>query len=341
MPEWYLDGGASNRMTLSLLSGIPKEVNWALSRLVNLSDEHNARFVLATVPKLTEAVFHAPEAYLKSYKASQESFSPFASSPRLDLLRKHATESLLVLRNASHNELNVTHLVQDPNTMKLLNEVLRLPLHDECNTEMMVYAMELLQVIGHHLPVSSKKHPYGAIPINALEAIVSTSMDRAIIIHALNVLTLLMTHPNSLIANPESAYTLPYAPSPTSPALNRAIQFLALVQDPLLLTSSLEFFAAYLTSLPATQAFLLSPKLTHTLRLLVGVLRYEQRTELQTVRLGLPIRTAEREDEWLPYELSDEELARIAPMPEPERSFQWSVSIYRSYIHVFVGLLTA
>lgn len=310
-------------MTLSLLSDIPKEVNWALSRLVNLSDEHNARFVLATVPKLTEAVFHAPDTYIRSYHASRETFPPFAASPRLELLRKHATESLLVLRNASHNDLNVTHLVQDSNTTKLLNEILRLPIDDESNAEIMVYAMELIQVIGPHLPVSSKrKHPYGDIPIGSLEALVSKSMDRTIIIHSLNVLTLLITTP-ATTANSEAAYSPPYAPYPDSPVINRVLQFLALVQDHLLLTSSLEFFAAYLTSLTATQAFLLNPKLIHTLRLLVGVLRYEQRTEIQTVRLGPPIRTAEREDEWLPYELSEEELARIAPMPEPERSFQW------------------
>lgn len=313
-------------MTLSLLSGIPKEVNWALSRLVNLSDEHNARFVLATVPKLTNAIFYALEAYLRTYAAAKESFAPFSAPYRLELLRKQATESLLVLRNASHNELNVTHLVHDPNTMKVVNGVLRLPLHEECNGEMIIYALDFLQVIGHHLPVSSKgKHPYGDIPIDSLESILSTSMDRAILVPSLNVLTVLMTPPNTLAANADLPYSPPYAPSPDSPAVRRVLQFLAVVQDHVLLTASLEFLAAYLTSLQSTQALLLDTKLTHALRLLVSVLRYEQITEVHAVTLGPPIRTAEREDEWLPYELTEEELARIAPMPEPERSFQWYV----------------
>jgi chromatin structure-remodeling complex subunit RSC9 len=319
--EWYLDGGASNRMCLSLLSGIPKDVNWALSRLVNLSDEHNVRFVLATVPKLTDAIFYAPEVYLKSYVRNKNNFCPH---PRVELIRKHATESMLVLRNASHNDLNAAHLVQDPRTIGLINDILRLPPDDEANTEIMVYAMELLQVIGNHLPLPSKgRHPYGNIPIEVLEHMLSTSVDRTLIIHSLNVLTLLMTPPTTPPANTEPAYPPPYAPRSDSPVLARVLQLLALVQDHLLLTSSLEFFAAYLTSLSATQAFLLHPSLTKTLRLLVGVLRYEQKTEIQSVRIGPPVRTAEPEAEWLPYELSDEELARIAPMPEPERSFQW------------------
>ena len=322
--EWYLDGGASNRMCLSLLSGIPKEVNWALSRLVNLSDEHNIRFVLATIPKLTDAIFYAPEVYLKTYIRNKNSFSHFCPHPRVDLIRKHATESMLVLRNASHNDLNVAHLAQDTRTMGLINDTLRLPPDDEVNTEIMVYAMELLQVVGHHLPLPSKgRHPYGNVPIDALERILSTSVDRTLIIHSLNVLTLLMTPSTIPPANTEPAYPRPYAPHADSPALARVLQLLALVQDHLLLTSSLEFFAAYLTSLSATQAFLLHPDLTKTLRLLAGVLRYEQKTEMQSVRIGPPVRTAEPEAEWLPYELSEEELARIAPMPEPERSFQW------------------
>lgn len=311
-------------MCLSLLSGIPKEVNWALSRLVNLSDEHNIRFVLATVPKLLDAIFYAPEVYLKTYVRNKTTFSHFSSPPHVDLLRKHATESILVLRNASHNDHNVAHLVQDLRTINLINEIIRLPSDDEANTEMIVYAMELLQVIGHHLPLPSiGRHPYGNSPIKALEHMLSTSVDRTLIIHSLNVLTLLMTPSTIPPANIEPAYPPPYAPRADSPVLAKVLRLLALVQDHLLLTSSLEFFAAYLTSLSATQAFLLHPNLTKTLRLLVGLLRYEQKLEMQSVRIGPPVRTAEPEAEWLEYELTEEELARIAPMPEPERSFQW------------------
>lgn len=327
-------------MTLSLLSGIPKEINWALSRLVNLSDEHNARFVLATVPKLTEAIFYAPVVYLTSYREARESFAPFVAPRKLELERKHATESMLVLRNASHNDLNVTHLAQDPRTVKIINDIIGLPPH-EANVELMVYAFELLQVLAHHLPLPSKgKHPFGNVPFAALEEIVSTSVDRTLIIHSLTALTLFMTPivpPGATSAEP--LFPPPYAPPPNSPALARGLHFLALVQDQLLLTNSLEFLAAYLTSLPATQAFLQSPKLTKTLRLLVGVLRYDQRTEMQTVRLGPPIRSTESKDEWLPYELSDEELARIAPMPEPERSFQWYVVQPRNSLRLKVTCL--
>ncbi|KAF8323049.1 hypothetical protein DL93DRAFT_2092778 [Clavulina sp. PMI_390] len=328
---WYLDGGYNNRTALSLISEIPAEATWALSRLVALSDEHNSRFVLITVPKLTEAILYAPLKYVKYYATQHESFSPFSPTPRTHLLCKHATESLLVLRNALHNELNVTHLVQDPDAISVIGQILQLPFEDERNTEMIIYALEILQILGPHMsPDEDGENPFDEIPINALERMVTDSMDRALLTHAINVLTLLMTPPSSPAPNAPPPYSPPYNPSADSPTMQRVLHFLTLVQDNLLLMAALEFLAAYLTSLPATQAFLLDPKLAQTLRLLAGVLRYEQRLETQTMPLGSPLRTAEREPGWLPYELSEEELRRIAPMPEPERSFQWMKKMFEN-----------
>jgi chromatin structure-remodeling complex subunit RSC9 len=129
--------------------------------------------------------------------------------------------------------------------------------------------------------------------------------------------------PPSVSVDHEHYYPPPYAPSANSPALQRVIRFLAVVQDPLLLSTSLEFFATYLSSMAATQAFLLHSELRSTMQLLVGVLRFLQPLETHTVIIGPPSRSAEAEDAWPPYQLSEDELERIAPMPEPERSFQW------------------
>lgn len=323
--EWYLDGGASNRMALALLSCIPREVEWSLSRLVNLSDEHTSRFVLSAVPKLTEAILYWPEVYLEGYNTEFSTSAYFTPSFHVASVRKHAIESVLTLRNASHNDLNATHLAQDPRTLRVTIAILGLPV-DEVNTELIMYALELLQVIGPFLPTAKKgKSPYGPVPVSRLEKLVSESIDRAIIIPAMNFLVLLMT-PNPAIPPDSPDYYLPpYSPVPSSPALSRAKKFLALVQDPTLLTASLEFISTYLSNPSASKAFLLSRDLGSTIRLLVAIIRYDQVTETRVIPIGPPIKTAPVEDD-VPYELTEEDLARLAPIPEPERSFEWCVN---------------
>ncbi|KAF8330363.1 uncharacterized protein EI90DRAFT_3124396 [Cantharellus anzutake] len=326
--QWYLDGGASNRMALALVSGIPKEVDWALSRLVNLSDEHTNRFVLSAVPRLSEAILYWPEVYIEeSRKKLTQLYPYFAPGPRVEGLRKHAIESLLTLRNASHNDLNANHLGQEPRTMRVIVGMLHLP-PDEVNTELLIYALELLTVIGPYLPSVSKTRgrgtsPYVDIPFSRIDEIVSTSIDRALIIPAMGFLTPLMV-PNPAIP-PESAdyYPPPYSPSLSSLALSRALRFLAVLQDAALVTAALEFVSTYLSTPSTSKAFLAHPDFPNTLRLLISILRNEQKVETKVVALNTPKSKAEPEEQYEPYELTEEDLSRIVPMSEPERSVAW------------------
>ncbi|KAF9513672.1 hypothetical protein BS47DRAFT_1343897 [Hydnum rufescens UP504] len=180
--------------------------------------------------------------------------------------------------------------------LRVIIAILGLP-PDEVNTELIVYALELLQAIGPLLPTVKKgKSPYGPVPVLRLEKLVGDSVDRAIIIPALNLLTLLMTTNPAIPPDSPDYYLPPYNPQPNSPP------------SP--------------TQLCSRRAFLLSRNLGSTVRLLVGIIRYEQAVETRVVPIGPPIKTAAVEDE-VPYELTEADLARLAPIPEPERSFEW------------------
>ena len=318
-------------MALALISGIPKEIDWALSRLVNLSDEHTNRFVLSVVPRLSEAILYWPEVYTEEFKKDcPEAYTYFAPGPRVEGLRKHAIESLLTLRNASHNDLNANHLAQESRTMRVVVGILHLPA-DEINTELLIYTLELLTVIGPYLPSVSKTRgrgtsPYVDVPFSRIDEIVSTSIDRALIIPAMGFLTPLMVS-NPAIP-PESAdyYPPPYSPSLSSPTLSRALRFLAVLQDAALVTAALEFVSTYLSTPSTSKAFLAHPGFPNTLRLLISILRNEQKVETKVVSLGTSTTKVDLEDTYEPYELTEDDLARVVPMPEPERSFAWCVT---------------
>lgn len=323
--EWYLEGGASNRMSLALLSGIPSEVEWALSRLVNLSDEHTLRFVLNAVTGMTDAILFWPEIYLAEYSkdATKYASGHFSPTVHVQSIQKHAVECILTLRNASHNPVNATFLATSSKTMNVIRGILQLPV-SEFNSELMVTALELLLVVCPHLPPGPKNtSQFYRIPVEALERLVSESTDRSLIIAALSVLSLLMAS----AVDPADGSIPFYAPTPASPAVRRVIQLAALVQDPQLMTCSLDYLSAFLAHPAASKAFLLDRELANTIKLLIAIIQRENNTESRALPIGPAVQYAQPEEEG-PYELTEADLARLVPLPEPDRSLQWCVTLW-------------
>ena len=75
-----------------------------------------------------------------------------------------------------------------------------------------------------------------------------------------------------------------------------------------------------------TKAFLLHSELAATLKLLVTIILSEQVEETVSIPLSGTVHTAPALAETSRvYEMPPEELARLMPIPEPQRCYEWSV----------------
>ncbi|KAJ7706002.1 hypothetical protein B0H17DRAFT_1035211 [Mycena rosella] len=287
--RWYTETVPSNRMTLSLRSGIKQEVNWALDRLCRLC--HNEQFLLRNVPGLIDALFEWPEWYVtEGYKASTD-ISLFSLPPELAAKRRHALESLFVLRNTALHEPNALELLYHSHSLPLVfNALYRLnPDLDEdaeflLNTVEFFHSLAAKYVVAPHLVRTLWN------PIPPLSHIAASSRNRSLIISALTTLTL-------ILSNPPNMSQL----SPDSPALASALRYLPLFID-----------KPWLTQMPGV------------LKLLVSLISSEQVEETvnldvtgtvhTTPSLAVTIRN---------HELTKKELDGLIGRPEPDRCYEW------------------
>jgi chromatin structure-remodeling complex subunit RSC9 len=101
-----LRGGLSNRLFLSLRSGIPSEVDWALHHLLAVSHERDTEFELVKWPGSVEGLLEVVEDWvldvtLRAKESDGEAAHVLSSHDELDRERR-ATDAILVLRNAAH-----------------------------------------------------------------------------------------------------------------------------------------------------------------------------------------------------------------------------------------------
>lgn len=308
----YTQASPSNRMLLALRSGIDSEIDWALARLVRLA--HMDKFLLKSIPGILDELFVWPTWYVNNHGNDDDSSFGFSPDPALARKRRRALDSLLVLRNTSLNDTNAQQLASHPRTRGLVSKAL----HDlnralDSNSELLLHVLDLLFSISTNLVVV----PSGPNnPIKPLEDIAFSSSNRALIIAALQTLTL-------ILSNPQNSANL----SPSSPALAAALRYLPLYQDKVLLSASLEFLHAHLSNQAMTKAFLLHPELTGTLRVLASLLIAEQEQETVSVDIRLPQpeedETAEASGSQQFIEITGEALQTLAAKEEPERTYEW------------------
>ncbi|OAX43029.1 hypothetical protein K503DRAFT_242475 [Rhizopogon vinicolor AM-OR11-026] len=309
--RWYTEATSSNRMVLSIRSGIHSEIAWALDRLYRLCA--NDQFILKTIPGLTDALFEWPEWYAAEGYLVAEKYRLFAMPDTEDRKRRHALESIFILRNSATNEPNAYELAHHPRTLPLLFDALSNLIPDtDMNAEFVLNAMELLQAISAGVVLrgfTSKLKD----PLPTLLQIAGHSSNRSLIIASLSLLAQLFSNTQNIIRLDKD-----------SPALTASLRYLPLFVDRPLVEASLNYLYAHLSHSPMAKAFLHHPLMPSTLRVLVSFLLSEQVEETVNLDISADTRAIPATSVVTPiHDLTKEELETLIPMPEPQRCYEW------------------
>ncbi|KAJ7786497.1 hypothetical protein B0H16DRAFT_1355800 [Mycena metata] len=311
--RWYTESIPNNRMTLSLRSEIHQEVNWALDRLCRLC--HNDQFLLRSIPGLIDALFEWPEWYVADgYKESAEAQSLFSPPPDLAAKRRHALESLFVLRNVALHEINAQELLYHSHTMPLIfNALHKLNADLDEHSEFLLNSVELFHSLSAKYILTPNLVRTWWNPIPPLGYIAVSSSNRSLIISTLTTLTL-------ILSNPPNMSQL----SPDSPALSCALRFLPLFIDKPLVDACLNYLYAHLSHPTMAKSFLLHPEMAGVVKLLVTLILSEQVEETVTIDVTGPVHTTPSAAVTIrAHQLTEEELQGLLPQSEPSRCSEW------------------
>ncbi|KAJ7207392.1 hypothetical protein B0H12DRAFT_1158813 [Mycena haematopus] len=311
--RWYTETVPSNRMTLSLRSGIDQEVNWALDRLCRLC--HNEQFLLRNVPGLIDALFEWPEWFVnEGYRESTDMQSLFSPSPELAVKRRHALESLFVLRNAALHETNAQELLYHPHSIPLIfNALNKLKPDLDEHSEFLLNTVEFFHSLSPRYILASNlvRTPWNPIP--PLAKIAGSSSNHSLILAALSTLTL-------ILSNPPNTSQL----SPDSPALAAALRYLPLFIDQPLVDACVSYLYTHLAHPMMAKTFLLHAQMPSVLRLLVNLILSEQVEETVTIDVTGTVHTAPIVAMTIrDHELTDEERDGLLTQSEPQRCYDW------------------
>jgi len=354
-----LHPGPRNRLFLALRSGIPSEVDWALPRLVAGSYDVLEHFKLETWIDSVGALQYWPERWvdglevvsaahairsgLPAPKAAQATVPEWTLDPAVE---KRATESLLVLRNASFG-LNNSKLICRATFLGLLDRFFALPL--DFLVDVLVSYPEMvshiLTILSNILPHLHPSPPVLQIFAKVLPVLLVQSRDTAMIQLLLPILITTATLPNlpSLPDNLIPHLLMLVSTRPASPLLD-------LLLDALLTLSSLPAYSRQILSSPDLGRYLktLVPILRHgatpynaqwdSSHLLAGRTVRNPASSAGVAEAASQRRAAAREDAQAKLDrgerveaevgdkmpvLSETIKARLYAMPEPKRSIAW------------------
>jgi chromatin structure-remodeling complex subunit RSC9 len=314
-------------MTLSLRSGIHQEVSWALDRLCRLC--HNEQFLLRTIPGLIDALFEWPEWYVnEGYRELAEIQSLFSPSPELDVKRRHALESLFVLRNAALHETNTQELLYHPHSIALIFNALDKLNHDlDEHAEFLLNIVEFFHSISPRYILAPNLVRTTWNPIPPLAHIAGSSSNRSLILAALTTLTV-------ILSNPPNTSQL----SPNSPALTAALRYLPLFIDQPLVDACLNYLYTHLSHPLMAKTFLLHPEMPSVVRLLVSLMLHEQVEETVIIDKTESVHTTPAVSQPIrEHELTDEERDGLLIQAEPQRCFNWcACPVVQSILHILM-----
>ncbi|KNZ76994.1 Chromatin structure-remodeling complex subunit rsc9 [Termitomyces sp. J132] len=318
--RWYTEGVPSNRMSLSLRSGILSEVGWALDRLCRLC--YNESFLLTSIPGLIDGLFDWPEWYIaEGYRHSSD--ENFLFSPPHDYSRKrrYALESLFVLRNVALYEPNALELANHSHTLPLILTALSTLQHDrDEDSEFMLNIIDLYHIVAAAKIVILPTTLPAYNPLHSLTKTVSQSSNRSMIIAAFTALTV-------TLSNPVNTTNI----SADSPTLAASIRYLPLFADKPLVDACLNYIYVHISSMAMAKAFLLRSDLPAVLRILVTLLLDEQEKLEEKVVQDIsgtihtvPAVTLLTRD----HILTKEELDELLGKPEPQRCYDWMKAMF-------------
>ncbi|KAI0031414.1 hypothetical protein K488DRAFT_86847 [Vararia minispora EC-137] len=310
--RWYMETVSTNRMMLSLRSGILMETAWALDRLCRLCI--NDQFHFRAIPGLMDVLFDWPEWYIaQASEGGSDRLMLFAPDQEEQRKQRFALDSLFIMRNAALVATNGLDIAAHKKTKPLILSALHTlrPVND-MDSEFLMLSIDLLHLVAPSWVVPANCTA-DTNPVSPLVEIVGRSSNRSLIISSLWALHL-------LFSTPANAVHL----SPDSPALEASLRFLPLLSDKPLADACVNYLYTHLSHPPMARAFLLHTSLSTTLKLLVNQIISEQLLENVSVTVGKPTETVSSiAMTTKPRDLTAEELNILLAMQEPERCSEW------------------
>ncbi|KAH9486506.1 Chromatin structure-remodeling complex subunit rsc9 [Psilocybe cubensis] len=313
--RWYTERVPNNRMALSIRSGIPSEITWALDRLCRLVNNNQFMFI----PGVIDGLFDWPEWYVREgYKNFKDAGLLFSVSPASAQQRQFALESLFILGNAALYEPNAETFARHSHTIPLILNALH-TLDHKGDCEALLHILNIFHFLAS-VYVVHPAAPAISNPIPPLLRIVSETSNRTMIIATLTTLT-------SLLSNPANGAHL----SAQSEALAASIRYLPLFIDKPLIDACLNYLYCHISHPSMARAFLLHPEMSAVLKVLSNLLIHEQRAIEKTFTIDItgPIYTAPSTTQpTRDHDLTKEELENLVQKPEPQRCYDWMRAMF-------------
>lgn len=360
----FFDGGVKNRLTLSIKSGIPSEIDWALEKLVRISSIDPDLLKFTEYHGLLDALIGLIEAFLDWRSKSNQLGELYwwDKHEEKENLGRRACEAALCIRNIS--SIDPTPLNKSRRVLRMITDVLeegeRAGSEGDELTEMRLYLLDVLELLGKDTSLAlSNRHTFKSTRIRTndpsspsvrlypLLVSLTRSTDRALVLAAYRSLVSLAhsESESSKALTATSTYPLIYPRTSTfhhPHPIDTAIELLPLA-DSELRTLLLDYIYEH-TLFPSNAIQLcIRPDLLTILRMIAGSLHVSAQREQLTLLLPMPQTEAEH---WFRslrprhetlgraqirvldsgLRARSAEVARLVGMPEPERSFNWFVT---------------
>ncbi|GAA6014873.1 hypothetical protein JCM10207_002208 [Rhodosporidiobolus poonsookiae] len=327
----FLEAGHSNRLVLSIRSGIPAEVDFGLERLVQVSSLDPDLLRFSELPGLLDGLLGLIRDYVERRQADKASGVPslahiVGEEPR-EPLRRRAAEAALILRNVVPGMGNVTAMLGSKRLKKMICEVLEDGAGEgeeaEETTELRLYLLDVLEIVADKIPLALPGHaitadapaegddedrpppapePLDSPAVRLFPALVALtcSKDRALVLSAFRCLTVLSTNQKSdsvfALLTYEAVQPLP---KPHPHPIQTAIELLPL-GDAELNTAILDFIYQH-TALPSNAVlFSTRPDLLSILRLVCTKFHIKAKFEEVAIDLRVAKSEAKQWSESLP-----------------------------------------
>lgn len=346
----YVEAGPQNRLTLSLRSGLPTEIDWSLDRLLQLSSADPDLLRLTEHIQLLSALLALIQAFLDVNAVEPRDGGRLLGiwvDGEWEHSKRRATEAALVIRNLATEPVNLKPLVASKKLAPVLAAALELGGDEgyvaEETAELRLYLVEILEVVGESIPLALPTGADDSSPparLFPLLRALTRSTDRALVLNAFRALISLSRNQAS-----DSILALqPLDPSPIPHPIQTAIELLPIV-DAELSGTVLDFIYQH-TLLPANSAlFCARSELVHILRLVCAKFQLGGKTEVLDIEIPMAGSDAETAFNAAPkrhkirfggvvkHELSllvdAEKLAKLNSLPEPQRAMNWYATSFQ------------
>lgn len=187
-------------MVLSLRSGQPADSDWALDRLLQVSQEDPELLRLTEFIGLLSALLAIIQTFLDSRAEAEQGghLLGFWKDGVWEMGKARATVAALIIKNLAIDPVNLKPLVMNKKLVQLISDTLEIGVLEgyeaEETGELRLYLLEVLEVLADtitlELPTDSKLKS-SSVRLFPLLAGLTRSTDRALVISSFRVLTTL------------------------------------------------------------------------------------------------------------------------------------------------------